>query len=81
MDGWTKNSLKCTTSHSSGDIGEMVIFSQKDSIWKGYGGQISEHTVEGYFWVFNLVESKNSLVGFWCSKDFIVVQPAHNHKR
>ena len=35
-------------------------------------GQISEHTVEGYFWVFNLVESKNSLVGFSGSKDFIV---------
>jgi len=31
VDGWTKNSLKCTTSHSSGDTGEIVIFSQKDS--------------------------------------------------
>ena len=71
MDGWTKNLLKCTKSHSSGDIGEIVIFSQKDSICKGYGGQISEHTVERYFWVFNLVESKNSLVYFLGSKDFI----------
>ena len=32
---------------------------------------MSEHTVEGYFSVFNLVESKNSLVGFWCLKGFI----------
>jgi hypothetical protein len=29
---------------------------------KRYGGQISEHIVERYFWVFNLVESKSSLV-------------------
>ncbi len=46
---------------------------QKDSIYIRYGGQISEHTVEGYFYVFNLVESKNSLVGFSGSKDFIGV--------
>ena len=43
---------------------EIVIFSQTTVNRKGMGGQISEHTVEGYFWVFNLVESKNSLVGF-----------------
>ena len=49
------------------------VWWSKDSIWKGYGGQILEHTGEGYFWLFNLVESKNSLVGFWCSKDFIGV--------
>ena len=73
MDGWTKNSLKCTTSHSSGDIGEMVLFGHRTVYGKGMGGQISEHTVEGYFWVFNLVESKNSLVGFSGSKDFIGV--------
>jgi len=45
-----------------------VIFSQTTVNRKGMGGQISEHMVEGYFWVFNLVESKNSLVGFWCLK-------------
>jgi hypothetical protein len=27
-------------------------------------GQISDHTVEGYFWIFNLVESKKFSSGF-----------------
>ncbi len=39
MEGWTKNLLKCTTSHSSGDIGEIVIFSQTTVNRKCMGGK------------------------------------------
>ena len=39
-------------------------------------GQISEHTVEGYFWIFNLVEfkkfSSGFLVCFSVSKDLFL---------
>jgi len=34
-------------------------------------GQISEHTVEEYFWVFNISKLKNSLRIISGSKDFI----------
>ena len=40
MDGWTKNSLKCTTSHSGGDIGEIVIFGKRTVNRKGMGAYI-----------------------------------------
>ncbi len=43
MDGWTKNLLKCTTSHSSGDIGEIVIFSQRTVYGQGMGANIREY--------------------------------------
>ena len=39
MDGWTKNLLKCTKSHSSGDIGEMELFGHKTVYGKGMGGK------------------------------------------
>ena len=40
MDGWTKNSLKCTTSHSGKDTGEMVIFGKRTVYIKGMGANI-----------------------------------------
>ena len=40
MDGWTKNSLKCTTSHSGGDTGEIVIFGQTTVNRKDMGENI-----------------------------------------
>ena len=70
MDGWTKNLLKCTTSHSSGDIGEIVIFSQRTVYGKGMGVNIWGIDTKDTFGGSNLVKSKNSLVYFWCSKGF-----------
>ena len=40
MDGWSKNRLKCTTSHSGGDTGEMVIFDETTVNRKGMGANI-----------------------------------------
>ena len=39
MDGWTKNSLKCTTSHSGKDTGKMELFGKGTVNRKGMGGK------------------------------------------
>ena len=40
MDGWTKNSLTCTTSHSGKDTGKMELFGKGTVNRKGMGANI-----------------------------------------
>ena len=61
MDGWTKNSLKCTTSHSGKDTGEMVIFGKRTVYIKGYGGKYSGIRWKDTFRFSILWNLKNSL--------------------
>ena len=78
MDGWTKNSLKCTTSHSGEDTGEMVIFGERTVYIKGMGGKYTGIRWKDTFRFFNISKSKKFQNYFSGSKDFILIQNSHH---
>ena len=75
---WSRK--KCQKCNSGGDTGEMVFFSQKDSIQKGYGGQIYEHTVEIYFWVSNLSKLKFPIIFFRVQKILFLIEDVQRNR-